>query len=255
LSSQAVSQWRFNHIKDNPNKVDLSASLFDIPHRLAAALSKRFEYAGGYATTVSAFYEMRSGRPFSYVYDGDLNADGQTENDLIYVPKNANDQSEILLGRVVSVGSGANRRDSLVLASSTARQQLESYISRDENLNAARGTIMDRYAAREPFVHQLDLRLAQEIPVPGTNGHRLEITLDCINALNLINSEWGRVQSVNNNRDLLLRFEGMTTSTMIKDASVGDNLPIFSYTDKKNPFGYDDLLSRYQLQLGIRYSF
>jgi hypothetical protein len=60
---------------------------------------------------------------------------------------------------------------------------------------------------------------------------------------------------VNNNRDLLLRFEGMTTSTMIKDASVGDNLPIFSYTDKKNPFGYDDLLSRYQLQLGIRYSF
>jgi hypothetical protein len=142
-----------------------------------------------------------------------------------------------------------------VLSSATARQQLESYISRDENLNAARGTIMDRFAAREPLVHQLDLRLAQEIPVPGTNGHRLEITLDCINALNLINPEWGRVQTVNNNRDLLLRFEGMTTSTMIKDASIADGRPIFSYTDKKNPFGYDDLLSRYQLQLGIRYSF
>jgi hypothetical protein len=255
LSSQAVSQWRFNHVRDNPNTAELSASLFDIPHRVAVAVSKRFEYGGGYATTLSAFYELRSGRPFSYVYDGDLNADGQTENDLIYVPRNANDQNEILLGRIVSVGSGAARRDSLVVASATTRQQLESYIARDENLNASRGSIMERFAAREPIVQQLDLRLAQEIPIPFTDGHKIEITVDCINVLNLLNSEWGRVQSVSNNRDLLLRFEGMTTSTMIKDAAIGDGVPIFSYTDKKNPFGYDDLLSRYQIQVGVRYTF
>lgn len=255
LSSQAISQWRFNHVRDNPNVVSLSTSLFDIPHRFALSLSKRFEYGKGYATTISAFYEMRSGRPFSYVYDGDVNADGQTENDLIYVPKNANDASEILLGRIVSVGTGSARRDSLVLASSTVREQLESYISRDENLSSARGTIMERFAAREPFVHQLDLRLAQEIPIPFTDGQKIEITLDCINMLNLLNSEWGRVQTVGNNRDLLLRFEGMTTSTMIRDAGIAEGRPIFSYTDKKNPFGYDDLLSRYQLQLGVRYTF
>jgi hypothetical protein len=255
LSSQAISQWRFNHVKDNPNDATLSASLFDIPHRFVASVSKRFEYGGGYATTVSAFYELRSGRPFSYVYDGDLNADGQTENDLIYVPKDANDAAEILLGRVVTVGSGANRRDSLVVASSTTRAQLESYISRDEYLSTVRGQIADRFGAREPFVHQLDLRLAQEIPNPFVNGHRLEITVDVVNALNLFNSEWGRVRSVNNNRDLLLRFEGMTTPTMIKDASVQSGRPIFSYTDKKDPFGYDDLFSRYQVQIGVRYNF
>jgi hypothetical protein len=86
-------------------------------------------------------------------------------------------------------------------------------------------------------------------------GQRLEITVDVINALNLINPEWGRVQSVNNNRDVLLRFEGLTTPSMIKDASIPAGVPIFSYTDKKNPFGYDDLLSRYQIQVGVRYTF
>jgi|694.fasta_scaffold62906_1 hypothetical protein len=255
LSSQAVSQWRFNHIQDNPNDAMLSASLFDIPHRFVASVSKRFEYGEGFATTVSAFYELRSGRPFSYVYDGDLNADGQTENDLMYVPKDANDASEILMGRVVSVGSGASRRDSLVVASATSRQQLESYISRDEYLSTVRGQIAERFGAREPFVHQLDLRIAQEIANPFAKGQRLEITVDVINALNLVNPEWGRVQSVNNNRDVLLRFEGLTTPSMIKDASTPAGVPIFSYTDKKNPFGYDDLLSRYQIQLGVRYTF
>ncbi len=254
LSSQAISQWRFNHTPDNPNELPVTPSLFDIPHRFVVSLSKRFEYGGGYATTISAFYELRSGRPFSYVYDGDLNADGQTENDLLYVPKDNND---ILLGRVVTLGSGANRRDSLARASATTYSQFNSYIERDPYLSTMRGQVAERFSAREPFVHQLDLRLAQEIPNPFVDGHRLEITVDCINFLNLVNNSWGRVQTVNNNRDLLLRFEGLVTPTMVQDgtANAAVGTPIFSYTDKKNPFGYDDLLSRYQLQIGVRYSF
>ncbi len=31
--------------------------------------------------------------------------------------------------------------------------------------------------------------------------------------------------------------------------------PMFSYRDKENPYQYSDLLSRMQMQLGIRYSF
>jgi hypothetical protein len=44
---------------------------------------------------------------------------------------------------------------------------------------------------------------------------------------------------------------------MVQDgtANAAVGTPIFSYTDKKNPYGYDDLLSRYQLQVGVRYSF
>ena len=44
-----------------------------------------------FATSISFFYEGNSGVPFTYAYDGDVNADGNTGNDIIYVPKDRND--------------------------------------------------------------------------------------------------------------------------------------------------------------------
>lgn len=248
-SSQALSNWRFTHTQDNPNEIGLSRSAFDVPHRFIATVSKRFEWGpetSPLATTISAFYEMRSGTPFSYVYDGDVNADGQVENDLIYVPTGRND---IVLGRFTS--------DSLVHASSTTYDQLEAYIARDEYLSTVRGKIAERNGARNPMVHQLDLRLMQEIPNPFVKGHRLDISVDFINFLNMLNSEWGRVQTTPFGRDRLMRFEGLVTSSTKQDPNnqVAVGTPIFSYTDKRDPFGFSDLASRWQIQVGIRYTF
>ena len=52
---------------------------------------------------------------------------------------------------------------------------------------------MPRNASREPWYHGLDARLAQDIPIPGLKDHRLQITLDIVNFLNLINKEWGKL--------------------------------------------------------------
>jgi hypothetical protein len=105
LSSQAVSQWRFNYIQDNPNTPTLARSYFDIPHRLIASAAYRIELAPEVALKASLFYEGRSGQPFSYVYDGDLNADGQTGNDLMYVPKDRND----LFKSLQTTATGTNK--------------------------------------------------------------------------------------------------------------------------------------------------
>lgn len=248
-SSQAISNWRFTHTQDSPNEIGLSRSAFDVPHRFIATMSKRFEWGPEsmpFATTISAFYEMRSGTPYSYVYDGDLNADGQVENDLIYVPTGRND---IVLGRFTS--------DSLVHASSTTYDQLEAYIARDEYLSTVRGKIAERNGARNPMVHQLDLRLMQEIPNPFVKGHRLDISVDFINFLNMLNSDWGRVRTAPFGRDRLMRYEGMVTASTKQDPNnqVAVGTPIFSYTDKRDPFGFSDLASRWQVQVGIRYTF
>ncbi len=244
LSSQAVSNWRYNHTPDNPNDVPLTRSLFDIPHRFIASLSYTFKYAKDYSTTLALFYEGRSGTPFSYVYDGDLNADGQVENDLIYIPK---DKSDILL-----VSNATTR------ASATVYDQLEAYIGRDDYLKEHRGEIAERYGAREPWVNILDFRLLQAIPNPVFPEHKLEISVDILNVLNLLNSEWGRVQSVSNNRDMLLRFEGLAVAGNKlgeNGTEVAKGTPMFSFKDKKNPFQYNDLSSRWSLQVGIRYTF
>ncbi len=237
LSSQAVSQWRFNYIQDNPNTPTLARSYFDIPHRLIASAAYRIELAPEVALKASLFYEGRSGQPFSYVYDGDLNSDGQTGNDLMYVPKDKND---------IALISGTAR------ANDATYDALDRYITNDDGLNAARGTIIERNAAREPWNNRMDLRIAADIRNPFADGHNLEVSLD------IINLGSNAYRFVPNQSDAMLRFEGLarTGNTFgANGAELPVGTPMFSYRDKENPYQYSDLLSRMQMQLGIRYSF
>jgi hypothetical protein len=244
LSSQAVSQWRFNYVQDNPNTPTLSRSYFDIPHRLIGSLAYKIEVMPELTLKASVFYEGRSGQPFSYVYDGDLNADGQTSNDLIYVPKDMND-----INLVSVTGSGANTK---IARSDAAYTALDRYISADEALNAARGTIMERNAAREPWNNRIDFRLAADIRNPFADGHNLELTLDIIN----LGSSPFKI--VPNQSDALIRFEGLAAAgntAGVNGTALPVGAPMFSFRDKENPYQYSDLLSRMQMQFGIRYSF
>lgn len=237
LSSQAVSQWRFNYIQDNPNTPTLSRSYFDIPHRLIASAAYRIELIPEVSLKASLFYEGRSGQPFSYVYDGDLNADGQTSNDLIYVPKDKND---------IALVTGTSR------ATDATYDALDRFITNDEALNAARGTIIERNAAREPWNNRIDLRIAADIRNPFANGHNLEVSLD------IINLGSNAYRFVPNQSDQMLRFEGLarTGNTLgANGAALPVGTPLFSYRDRENAYQYSDLLSRMQMQLGIRYSF
>lgn len=237
LSSQAVSQWRFNYIQDNPNTPTLARSYFDIPHRLIASAAYRIELAPEIALKASLFYEGRSGQPFSYVYDGDLNSDGQTGNDLVYVPKDRND---------IALISGTAR------ANDATYDALDRFITNDDGLNAARGTINERNGSREPWNNRMDLRIAADIRNPFADGHNLEVSLD------IINLGSNAYRFVPNQSDALLRFEGLarTGNTFgANGAELPVGTPMFSYRDKENPYQYSDLLSRMQMQLGIRYSF
>src|SRR5688572_31678653 len=53
-----------------------------------------------YTTLSDLYYEGTSGVPIDYVTNGDLNGDLLNNNDLIYIPRNALDQNEILIGSV-----------------------------------------------------------------------------------------------------------------------------------------------------------
>lgn len=237
LSSQAVSQWRFNYIQDNPNTPTLARSYFDIPHRLIASAAYRIELAPEIALKASLFYEGRSGQPFSFVYDGDLNSDGQTGNDLVYVPKDRND---------IALISGTAR------ANDATYDALDRFITNDDGLNAARGTINERNGSREPWNNRMDLRIAADIRNPFADGHNLEVSLD------IINLGSNAYRFVPNQSDAMLRFEGLarTGNTFgANGAELPVGTPMFSYRDKENPYQYSDLLSRMQMQLGIRYSF
>ncbi len=244
-STTAGSGFGFNQISGNPNTPTLAYSQWDRRHRILGTLSYRYDWgSNGLATTIGVFYNGQSGRPFSYYVSGDVNGDGQTSNDLAYVPKDAND--------IILVDASRN----ILPKTHASYAQLISFIDADSYLKDRKGDFAERSGPREPWVHQVDLRLNQEVQVMP--GHKIEVTLDILNVLNLINSDWGWVRNTGVNQNVALyTFKGLN-----KTAGADYGKPLYqlqSSTAKvtdgiANPFVPDNILSRWQMQLGIRYT-
>ena len=227
-SSRAISNWQFNETVD-PNNAQLARSDFEIRHRILATASYRFKYGNGFGTTVTLFYEGRSGRPFNYIYNGDANGDGARFNDLAYIPASP---------------------DEIILQDGTW-DELNAFIESREALRNARGHIIGRNADREPWVNQLDFRLLQDIPT--VRGQKIQLSLDILNVLNLLSpNKWGFQKFMRFQSYSLFRFRGY-------DEDTGKPILSFFAPKKKDGeyqiFDTDNLLSRWQIQLGIRYTF
>ena len=238
-SSQASSNFAYNNIRYNPNDPELTWSNFDVRHRLGAAFSWQLKLIRNAPTTLSMFYGGRSGRPYSTTYNFfDANGDAASGDDLVYVPAS---QSEVLF--VNSSGVPLADQD-------TAWASFNKFISGDPGLDGSRGKIAPRNASREPWYHTLDIRIAQDIPVPVVNGHRLQFTLDIINLLNLFNHDWGKSYYVSNQNDTPWTLQGSNYGV---DAATGKMR--IQWTDRPNRFAMSQLGSRWQIQAGFRYSF
>jgi len=223
-SSQASSNWRFLYIVD-PNNPGLGTSNFDIRHRINFAASYFWKWSdSGLGATFSLFYNRQSGRPYSTTYTNDVNNDFN-DNDLFYVPASA---------------------DEVVITNGTW-DQLNAYIESDEGLRDYRGQIVPRNSSRDPWFNLLDLRAAVDIPISRAKG---QFTVDVLNFLNMLNSDWGVIEYSNFNEVSPVIYGGLDEATgkMIYNIS-----PISGGTFNK--FRRDDLRSRWQLQLGFRLQF
>ena len=245
-STTAGSGFGFNPVSGDPNKPVLAFSQWDRTHRILGSVSYRYDWGqNGLATTVGVFYNGQSGRPFSYFVSGDMNGDGQASNDLAYIPKDANDIILVTSTRVVLPKTDA------------AYTTLDAFINNDSYLKDHRGGFVERNGPREPWVHQIDMRLNQEVQVMP--GHKLEITLDVLNVLNLLKSDWGWVRNTGVNQTVAMyTFKGLNKTA---GADYGKPLYQLQTTTVKldkdgnaDPFVPDNILSRWQLQLGARYT-
>jgi hypothetical protein len=224
-SSQALSNWRFVLVPGDINNPPLARSNFDVGHRINASVSYDWSITSRFGTVFSLFYNGQSGRPYSVLFNTDVNGDGTIGNDLIYVPR---DVSEV----VVTGGSP---------------QLLEDYIANDNGLREHRGEIVPRNASRLPWTNTVDFRVAANVP---WGRRKLELTMDVLNVLNLIDSNKGIIQFLANQNTSPIQFGGI-------DAATGK--PIYNIATLASPtfskFITDDLRSRWQAQLGVRVRF
>ncbi len=232
------SNWEYNQVPDVRNPA-LSNSDFDIRHRVVGTFGYKKNWSPGYATAVSAVFTASSGSPFTYIYSGDANRDGSGNNDPIYVPRDEAD------ARIVPAAGDTRSAHDIWVA-------LDGFIKSQPGLDALRGSIAPRNTGRTPWNQQLDLRILQDIPVVGLARNSVQITLDVINVGAIFGTTWGRQYYVPNEENYNFKLLQVTKTDAATGQAIGYS---FAGVPNNTPWQYDNLTSRYQAQMGIRYSF
>ena len=167
------------------NNMVLSHSKYEIPDRVTATFNWENEIWGDNTTRVSLLYTGRTGRHFSHTmgnvggtFGGTFLADFGSEGDnpgsqLFYVPTGVNDP--------------------IVTGDPQFLSDLNTFIDGTECLSESRGKTVARNACETGWISILSLRFMQEISVG--DGKKLELILDIENLGNLLNDDWGRVDS------------------------------------------------------------
>jgi hypothetical protein len=237
-SSVAFSNWSFGRsYAGRQDAQDLYPSKFDVPHRVIAGGT----YSFASKTDVSFSFVGESGVPFEYVYGSDINGDGSSGNDLVYVPTDAHLASEILFTQNGNL-TPAMQADSL-----------DAFISAHECLNSQRGKIMLRNSCRTPWTKFVNTSVRQSLPT--LRGHNFILQLDIFNFLNLLNKNWGAQDLGSSNSPSLLTRRSTVQNTAgqpLKWANGAQSVFIFTPFQQ---FNTKNAQSNYALQMQLKYSF
>jgi outer membrane receptor protein involved in Fe transport len=237
--SIAFGSWNNNQHAGDPNNPGLAYSSNPQGSRIFAAASYKKDFFGFGATTFSLFWQLRDQDRFSYSFSGDLNGDGGTSNDLIYIPK---DKSEMNF-ETYSTGG----------VTYTAAQQAdawEAYINQDEYLRSHRGEYAERNGVKLPTVNRADFTFAQDLSAMlGGTRNTLEFRLDILNVTNLINKDWGQGQQAVQTQPLTSRGADSQGRALYRLRTDGTEL-------LKSSFKPTNFISDvYTIQFGFRYMF
>ena len=238
VSPAANYEWNQSLVANDPG---LAYSNFDLRHKLIGNLAYTVPVRERFSLSANLIYIARSGSPFSFVYEGDVNRDGSAKNDLVFVPADA---SQIQLADITGPGN------TVLLTAAQQYAQLDQYLANDSYLATRRGTYAERNAARTPWTQQLDLRLIAKVPLTKTGSQRLEVSFDFINLGNLLNRDWGLLYFVPN-----LNNSGYALLDFVK-IDAAKNQPVYQFRNPSStPWQTDPIHSRWQGQVGVRYVF
>lgn len=227
IRNSMESNWQLNQSL-TPNDPQLGYSNFDIRHRIVGTINYRQIWNPRNATTVTLFYSLQSGTPFSWGYvNTTVDGTGQA-NSLAYIPKDLAEAQRLL-------PTGSQAADFM------------AFVEADSYLKTRKGDFTERNAGRTPWNNTLDLRFLHEFKLKGRQS--IQISYDIINFLNLLNKKAG--------------YSYFSPNTFNSTASIGlarannpaSGDPTFTWAAPTAPYSIDPLGSRWQMQLGARYTF
>jgi hypothetical protein len=124
----------------------------------------------------------------------DINGDGNNY-DLIYIPTNQ------------QVNDNEFR-----FKTQDDRQRFMDFVHNDDYLSKHQGEYAEAYSVYNPWVHRVDFSYKHDFKLNiGETKHKLQLSLDVKNVLNLFNSSWGVSKQMNPdlNQGRILKYEGI----------------------------------------------
>ena len=244
--SDPISTWQNLNTIDGSNFTGVQRSRYVVPDRFIGSISYFIPFSHKKltrGTQINLFYTGFSESGLSYTYTNDMNGDG-ISNDMMYIPAN---DSEIQIGSL---------QNGQFVDNPEMRKAFWNYVEQDSYLKKNKGKYAQSYAARSPWVHRFDLRIAEDFCFKtGKQDHKIQVSLDFLNVGNLIHSTWGisKVSTTVNDKAYhkILKYEGKDSGNkpVFSMVKVNGEYPTESYTY------YQDYSECWKLQVGLKYFF
>jgi hypothetical protein len=239
--SIAFSSWSAVQSTRGNNNIDIANSDNEIRNRVIGNVNYRIEMGKFSALQLSLFGQSQNQGRYSYTYSGDMNGDGLSGNDLLYIPKT---QSEMNFAALAASGSAP---------AATVQDQktaFDNFINQDPYLSKNRGSYVSRNGSLLPYVVRFDFSAQLELfSNIGKNRHTIQLRGDIFNVGNLINHAWGVSNTVNTFNPLAASGVDANGVPLFKMNRVNNSI---NYTTYRKSTGFGDV---WQAQLGIRYIF
>ena len=210
---------------------------------------------GDLETRVSLFGDRRSGRPYTFTMSplgaGRNPVTGTNGTTLLaYIP----DMSGTITGPAAGVaGAGWTVSSDTRVAFDTEASalQVRDLVNR---LGLPQGSIVDKAIRNNPDIFRLDMQLSQEIPT-FWEDHKVKLTFDIANVLNLINARWGLVEEYPEAYRLFNVACATATGQANDLGAVACNRYRISGVNTTQDTLRNTELSRWAIQIGLKYEF
>ena len=188
--SNAESAFTYVPTYEGPNNIRLHNSQYVTPDRFVFSAT----HSDKHGNHLSLIYETwRGGYSYSYMMANDMNGDGYSY-DAIFVPTDK------------QVADGEFR-----FVSEDDKVRFMDYVHNDSYLKDHQGEYAEPYSVYSPWVHRVDLSYKHDFKVNfGKTTHKLQLSCDIKNLMNLFNSKWGVSKYMNSslNSGRILKYEG-----------------------------------------------
>lgn len=212
--SNPESAFTYVPTVEGPNHIRLHNSQYVTPDRLMASATIHDKSGNHYGF----FYEAwRGGANYSYMTVNDINSDGYNY-DALYIPTDE------------QVANNDFR-----FVSEDDKTRFMDYVHNNDYLKKHQGEYAEAYSLYSPWVHRIDFSYKHDFKVNiGNTKHKLQLSCDVKNLMNLFNSSWGVAKYLNpaiGAEARILKFEGVDKegyATYSTPASIHGNTETFT---------------------------